>query len=212
VRGAAPARRSAPPRWPWPTVGSLSIKRWQLATGASTGSTLIAIGFYHAAHGATTIGDYPRAALDLARTSDGPLALGQSLDRCDNSPLFLDQPGEAVRYHHEALAIFAVASDCAGFAATHDLLGTIRIMGRDKQAAVRYDREAIVLFRERDDLSELVSALVTVDLRRMSCYHTTPVPADDDYAARVRDGEEALRRAQRIGWRAGEANAWCTWP
>lgn len=169
--------------------------------------TLLAIGFYYAAHDATTMGAYLRAALDLTRASDDPLALGQSLNRYGNWHLFLEQPGEALRYHHEALALFAAAGDRAGLAATHDLLGVTHIMGHDKPAAVRHYREAITLFRALDDLPGLVSALATVALRGISYYHTTTVPADDDYAAWVADGEEALQLARRIGWRAGEANA-----
>jgi DNA-binding CsgD family transcriptional regulator len=169
--------------------------------------TLLAIGFYYAAHDATTMGAYLHAALELARVIDDPLALGQSLNRYGNWYLFLEQPGEALRYHHEALAIFAAAGDRAGLATTHDLLGVTHVMGRDKAAAVRHYRQAIALFRELDDRPGLVSALATVALRGISYYHITTVPADDDYAAWVADGEEALQLARRIGWRAGEANA-----
>ena len=169
--------------------------------------TLLVIGFYYAARDAATMGSYLRAALDLARTFDAPLALGHSLNRYGNWHLFLEQPGAALRYHHEALAIFGAAGHRPGLAATYDLLGVTQIMGRDKRAAVEHYREAITLFRELNDLTGLVSALATVALRGISYYHTTTVAADDDYAAWVRDGEEALLLARRIGWRSGEANA-----
>jgi DNA-binding CsgD family transcriptional regulator len=169
--------------------------------------TLLAIGFYYAAHDATTMGAYLRAALDLARTLDDSRALGQSLNRYGNWHLFLEQPGEALGYHHEALAIFAAAGDRAGLAATHDLLGVTQIMGCNKPAAVRHYHEAITLFRECDDRPGLVSALATMALRGISYYHTTTAPADEDYGAWLRDGEAALQLARQIGWRAGEANA-----
>lgn len=169
--------------------------------------TLLAIGFLYAARDYATMGEYLRQALELARTLGDPVVLGQSLNRYGNWHLFLEQPGEALRYHGEALALFAAANDRAGLAATHDLLGVTQIMGADKPAAAEHYRRAIGLFRELGDLIGLASALATFALRGISYYHTTTAPVEDGYAAWVGDGEEALGIARQIGWRAGEANA-----
>jgi DNA-binding CsgD family transcriptional regulator len=168
---------------------------------------LLAIGFFHASHDYALMGDYLRRALELARTLGEPALLGQSLNRYGNWFLFREQPRDALRYHEEALAIFAAAGDPAGLATTHDLLGVTHIMGIDKLAAVAHYQRAIDLFRELDDRVGLASALATVALRGISFYHTTTTPARDGYDAWVRDGEAALQIARAIGWRAGEANA-----
>lgn len=169
--------------------------------------TMLAIGFYYAARDYARMGEELRAALELARTIDDPLILGQSLNRYGNWHLFLEQPRETLRYHGEALRIFVASGDRAGQATTHDLLGVTHLMGSDKIAAVEHYRQAISLFRQLGDLPGLASALAAVALRGISYYHMTTVPADDSYTAWIRDGEEALQIARQISWRAGEANA-----
>jgi tetratricopeptide (TPR) repeat protein len=153
------------------------------------------------------MGEYLRQALELARTLRDPALLAQSLNRYGNWYMMLEQPGAALRFHREALALFQAAGDQQGLAVTYDLLGVTALMGTDKLAATTYYRRAIALFRELGDLAGLTSALATAALRRVSYYHTTTLPADDDYTAWVGDGEEALELARRIGWRGGEANA-----
>jgi DNA-binding CsgD family transcriptional regulator len=155
----------------------------------------------------STMGDYLLRALDQARRLDDPITLGQSLNRVGNWHLIVEQPREALRYHQEALQLFQAASDQRGLAATYDLLGATHVMGGDIPAGVEHYEQAIVLFRELSDLQGLVSSLMTFSMRGASYMWGTTVWPMVDAAAFIRDGEEALRIAQQIGWRAGEANA-----
>jgi DNA-binding CsgD family transcriptional regulator len=168
---------------------------------------LLDIGFFYASRDYAAMGEYLRRALDVARGLDDPAILGQSLNRYGNWYLFAEQPRVALRYHGEALALFQAADDRPGLAATYDLLAVTNIMGEDKLAAVSYYQRAIALFRELGDLQGLSSALATVALRSASYFHMSTVLAEDGLAACIRDGEEALQIARRIGWRSGEAGA-----
>lgn len=168
---------------------------------------LLDTGFFYSARDYAVMGDFLRRALELARDLSDPALLGQSLNRYGNWHLFGERTYDALRYHHQALAIFEAAGDRAGLATTHDLIGVAMIMAADKLAAVAHYQRAIALFRELGDLASLVSALATFALRGIGYYHIATAPVEDGYAAWVRDGEEALRIARRIGWRAGEANA-----
>jgi DNA-binding CsgD family transcriptional regulator len=199
------------------TVGSadaaLADYRAALVAAQTTGDrqqewrTLLEIGFFHSARDATQMGDFLRRALDLARDLGDPALLGQSLNRYGNWHLFIERPRDALKYHHDALALFEQTGDRPGLAATYDLLGVTNIMGADKLAAVAYYRRAIALFRELGDLQGLSSALAAVALRGASYFHATTLLAADGHDACIRDADEALEIARRIGWRSGEAGA-----
>jgi DNA-binding CsgD family transcriptional regulator len=169
--------------------------------------TLLEIGFFYSARDDTRMGEYLRQALELARDLGDPALLGQSLNRYGNWHLFVELPREALGYHLEALAIFETIANRPGLAATYDLLGVTHIMSVDKLAAVRYYERAVALFRELGDLQGLSSALATVALRGASYFHASTLIAEDGHDACIRDAEEALEIARRIGWRAGEAGA-----
>ncbi len=175
-----------------------SIEQWH---------ALLAIGFFYAARDYAKMGQYLQQALELARTLNNPVILGQSLNRYGNWHLFDEQAQAALRYHFEALEIFQRINDRAGLATTYDLLGVTHLMGSDKPAAMVHYQHAIALFQELGDLPGLSSALATSGLRGISYYHTTTAPVEDGYQAWIRDGEQACELAQQSGWPAGEANA-----
>jgi DNA-binding CsgD family transcriptional regulator len=168
---------------------------------------LLALGLLWASRDFTTMGEYLQRALDLARTLGDPITLGQSLNRVGNWHLIVEQPREALHYHQEALALFQAAGDQRGLAATYDLLGATHVMGGDIPAGVEHYEQAVVLFRELGDLQGLASSLMTFSMRGASYMWSATVWPIVDAAVCIRDGEEALRIAQQIGWRAGEANA-----
>jgi DNA-binding CsgD family transcriptional regulator len=168
---------------------------------------LLAIGFLWAARDYARMGEYLQRALDLARTLDDPITLGQSLNRAGNWYLFVEQPREALRYHLEALALFQAADDQPGLAATYDLLGVTQIMGGDIPAGVEYYQQAIVRFQALGDLQGLSSSLAAVSMRGASYPWGATVWPLEDAEACIRDGEEALRVARQIDWRTGEAGA-----
>lgn len=143
------------------------------------------------------MGEYRR------RTLDPPSTLGHSLNRVGNWHLFVEQTRASLRYHQEALALFELADDRLGMAATLDLLGTTSLLGGDILAGVEYYERAIALFRELGGLQGLSSCLATFSVRGASYLCMATVWSLVDAAACLRDGEEALALARRIGWRAG---------
>jgi DNA-binding CsgD family transcriptional regulator/tetratricopeptide (TPR) repeat protein len=80
-------------------------------------------------------------------------------------------------------------------------------MGGDIPAGVVHYEQAVALFRELGDLQGLASSLITFSMRGASYVWGTTVWPIVDAAACIRDGEEALRIAQQLDWRTGEANA-----
>src|SRR5262249_16784512 len=168
---------------------------------------LLALGFLWASRDYTTMGEYLRRALALARTLGDPILLGHSLNRVGNWHLSIEQPREALRYHHEALALFRAANDKPGLATTYDLLGVTNVMADNIPAGVQHYEQAVVLFRELGDLQGLASSLSVLSMRGASYPWSATVWLIVDPADCTRDGEEALRLARQINWRAGEANA-----
>jgi tetratricopeptide (TPR) repeat protein len=168
---------------------------------------LLDLGFLWAERDYLQMGEYRRRALEVARTLDDPIILGHSLNRIGNWHLFVEQPREALRHHHEALELFRAANDRRGMAATYDLLGATNVIGGDIPAAVEHYERAVARFRELGDLQGLSSSLATFSTRGASCLWTATVWPIVDAAECARDGEEALRLAQQIGWRSGEAGA-----
>src|SRR5260370_41769072 len=88
-----------------------------------------------------------------------PVTLAHSLNRMGNWHVNIEQPHEALRYHHEALALFEQAHDPQGIAQTNDLLGMTATLGGDLVQGAAYCQQAVILFRELDDLQGLASSL-----------------------------------------------------
>ena len=168
---------------------------------------LLDLGFLWAARDYAKMGEYRRRALTLARTLDDPITLGHSLNRVGNWYVFVEQPREALRYHHEALALFQAAGDRHGLAATYDLLGVTNIIGGDILAGVQHYERAVALFRALGDLQALSSSLAYFSARAACYLFVATVWPLAEADACLRDGEEALRLARQIGWRVGEACA-----
>jgi DNA-binding CsgD family transcriptional regulator len=168
---------------------------------------LLDTGFLWAARDYSTMGEYLDRALALARSLNDPITLGHSLNRVGNWHLVVEQPREALRYHQEALALFQAANDRRGLAETFDLLGVTHMMGDDIPAGVAQYQQAVALFRDLGDLQGLSSSLAVLSLRGASYPWSATVWPVVAAADCIRDGEEALRIARRIDWRAGEATA-----
>ena len=134
--------------------------------------------------------------------------LGAALNRIGNWHTNVEQPAAAASLHREALLIFEDVGDRRGVAQTLGLLALATCFGGDLVSGVGlYDR-AIAIHRELDDRLALCSSL---SVRAVaggggSTWNLSPT----DLAA-ARDalacGEEALRLARDIGWRAGECFA-----
>ncbi|MCI0397272.1 MAG: tetratricopeptide repeat protein [Chloroflexi bacterium] len=171
---------------------------------------LLDLGKLWAAHDYTRTGEYFQQALELARQLDDPSTLARSLNRLGNWHVNLERPEEGQRYHEEALAIFESLNDRRGMATTLDLLGlALYEIGDIDQGTARLQR-AVALFRELDDPQGLSSSLAMMAFRGaiplIMLQLTLPLAARE-MAGATADAEAALKLAQEIGWRAGEAFA-----
>ncbi len=146
-------------------------------------------------------------ALALAREMDDPRLLGHSLNRIGNWRLNAAQPRDAVRLHREALAIFERVHDAPGMATTFDLLGMASYHTADLPASADYYTRAIAQLRALDDRQSLISSLSLLSARGGNLDLDPLAVGPSAAAAGVRAGEEAVRLAREIDWRAGEAFA-----
>ena len=168
---------------------------------------LIDLGLLWASRDYATTGEYYQRAFQLARTMEDLRVLAHSLNRLGNWQLNIEQPLEARRYHEEALAIFQQVHDQSGVADTFDLLGMASYLsGNLVQGTVYYER-AVALYRELENRQGLSSSLATLIISGATYQTETMVPAAASLAEAARAGEVALKLAQEIGWRAGEAYA-----
>jgi DNA-binding CsgD family transcriptional regulator/Flp pilus assembly protein TadD len=157
----------------------------------------------------TQAGTYFQQALALARDMDDPITLAHGLNRLGNWHVNIEQPREALQYHHEALTLFQQAHDSPGIAETCDLLGMTNTLGGDLLQASACYRQAIALFQELDDRQGLASSLATLMiLGEGGGYETeTMVPATASFALSLHFGEQALKTAREIGQPSAEAYA-----
>ena len=123
-----------------------------------------------------------------------------------NWHLNIEQPLEALQYHHQALTIFQTLHDQHGISETLDLLGMTSYLGGDLiQGTVYYER-FIALFRELDDRNGLTSSLATLALRGPT-YQTDTMVSAASLAEAIQDTEQALKIAREIEQRPAEAYA-----
>lgn len=173
----------------------------------ATWQTLIQLGMLWAGR------DYGRSAaryeraLALAREMGEPRLLAHSLNRIGNWQLNAARPRDAVRLHREALAIFEQLRDAPGMATTYDLLGMASYHNADLAGSAGYCASAITLLRGLDDRQGLISSLSLLSARGGNLDLDPLMAGPAAAAAGVRAGEEALRLARAIDYRAGEAFA-----
>jgi DNA-binding CsgD family transcriptional regulator len=173
---------------------------------------LLDLGGVWLGHRYERVGEYYRAALDLARESaDGhPRQLAHSLNRLGNWHMNLEEPAQAAAYHREALALFVSLDDRGGVAETLDHLGMASFLAGDLLGAQEYYERAIPLLRDLDQRQRLASALATLAISgdghaMLADLMVLPPPSEPNAAQR--HAEEALQIAHDIGWRAGQAYA-----
>jgi adenylate cyclase len=148
------------------------------------------------------------AALELARRTDDPAVLANSLNWMGNWYANNEQPLRAVEYHREALKFVEQLGDRRELAITLDLLGIANLLGGDFNTSVHYYDRAIALFRELDDLPRLATSLMgraslsTMLIMLESVSATTSSDATSDFV-------EALRIAGEIDSAPDEA--WAYW-
>lgn len=172
-----------------------------------TWQALIDLGLLWAGRDYAKTGDYYQRAFQLARTMEDLRVLAHSMNRLGNWQLNTEHPLEARRYHEEALAIFQQVNDRAGVADTFDLLGMASYLSGHLVQGTAYYERAVAFYRELENRQGLSSSLATLTLSSATYQTETMVPAAATLAEAARAGEVALKLAQEIGWRAGEAYA-----
>jgi tetratricopeptide (TPR) repeat protein len=137
-----------------------------------------------------------------------PDYLARSLNRIGNWYMNVDQPYEAVKYHHEALSIFTARQDQQEIANTLDLLGLSYGIGADVPKGCDYMSRAIQAYREMDDLKGLASSLSTMSIMCAPVAETEIVIANSlKVPQTIQHAQEALEITRQINWRSGEAFA-----
>jgi DNA-binding CsgD family transcriptional regulator/Flp pilus assembly protein TadD len=150
-------------------------------------------------------GSYYQQALALAHHMGDSITLAHSLNRMGNWHVNIEQPHEALHYHHEALALFEQTHDPQGIAQTNDLLGMTATLGGDLVQGAAYCQQAVILFRELDDLQGLASSLTLLAELGGIYQGETLVPASISFAESLHFGEQALKTARESGQRSAEA-------
>jgi DNA-binding CsgD family transcriptional regulator len=169
---------------------------------------LIALGRLWASRDYSRTGAYFRDALELARSLGEPATVAVSLNRMGNWHANVAQPREALRDHGEALELFERLGDRRGLGETLDLMGMACQLDSALGDAHEAYARAVGLWRELGEQRGLAATLASLPLCAPSYVHPLDVPQiplDDA----VRAGEEGVRLAREIGWRAGEAYALC---
>jgi tetratricopeptide (TPR) repeat protein len=154
-------------------------------------------------------GRYFQLALNLAGDSGMRKQIAHSLNRLGNWHVNREEPRQGRAYHEEALRVFEEEGTPLEIAATHDLLGMATGLGADLAQSVIHYQAAITLLRGLDDpearriLSSSLASLATShggyggEMRALAATPSRPAS----------EAEEALRIAELIGWRSGEAFA-----
>jgi DNA-binding CsgD family transcriptional regulator len=169
---------------------------------------LLDLGFLWASRDYAQTGPLLGDALVLARELNQPATLAAALNRVGNWHTNVEQPGQAVRYHQEALSIYEALGDRAGLGPTLDLFALATAFRGDLAEAVSLWDRAIGLHRERNDRFALASSL---SVRAVAggggmTWHVSPTTIEAARSA-LACAEEALRITREIGWRAGESFA-----
>lgn len=167
---------------------------------------LVGLGMLWAGRDYQQTGEYYRQALALAERMGDQTLLGRSLNRMGNWYVNHEEPIQAQHCHHQALTILEAIDDQAGVAETCDYLGMAYLLSADLHQCAAYTQRAIELYRPTNQQPGLSSTLATLSISVVAyqCRLLTPASLP---SAPQRYGEEAIRIAQTIGHRAGEAYA-----
>jgi DNA-binding CsgD family transcriptional regulator len=168
---------------------------------------LIYLGFLWASRDYERTGEYFERALGLARTIGDQDLVARSLNRIGNWYVNIDRPGEGLHHHQEALDTFQELGDQNRIAETLDLMGMASYLNSDVNRGVSYYERAVSLFQKLDNRQGLASSLALLSQRAGSCNFDIVVASGGALRQAAREGDQALKMAREIGYRAGEAFA-----
>ncbi len=172
---------------------------------------LLDLGLLWAARDYQQTGAYYQQALTLARAIGDPTSIARSLNWVGNWHMNLEQPIEGQRCHEEALALFERANDQHGLAETLDLLGMAYGLAGDLRRSIAAYERAVALFRKLDDRQGLVSSLSNLAAKKQSVHVQSTAQVKTSLNEEGDLAEAAVKLAEEIGWRAGEAYALIIW-
>ncbi|MEM7132872.1 MAG: AAA family ATPase [Chloroflexota bacterium] len=181
--------------------------------------TLLDLGQLWAARDYEESKGYCQQALELAYAMDDQAAIGQSLNRLGNWLMNTGQPSEAFGCHREALEHFEALDDRLGVAATLDRLAAASFFCGNGASSVAYYKQAIPILRDiyrgrfesrrfpqriQEKANVGFQTELSIDNQQtlISCLANLATMTLNERLAR-----EAIRVAQEIEWRAGEAFA-----
>ncbi|HLT19306.1 MAG TPA: adenylate/guanylate cyclase domain-containing protein [Thermomicrobiales bacterium] len=152
-------------------------------------------------------GAHVRDALATAHLIGDESKVAHSLNRMGNWHVNVGKPGNALRAHEQARAIFQRLGDSTGIAETLDLVGLAYYLTGDFGRSDATYRESIAMFRESGNRRGLSSSLAMLALTGAAVdTETVPRaagPLDERFAA----ARESIEIARSISWRAGESFA-----
>ena len=151
-------------------------------------------------------GAYYQQAYQLAQQMNDPKSMAHTLNHLGNWLVNIEQASEAVRHHGQALAIFEQLHDVHGIADTEDFLSMATAMSGDMRSAAVHSQRAIALFRQLNDQRGLANIMASNTLRSAN-YQTNAAETVSTLPEVVREGEDAVQLARKIGWRSVEAFA-----
>ncbi len=153
----------------------------------------------------TRAGDFFQRALDLAQALADPQKYARSQNRLANWLVNTGQPAVAITMYEETLALLHQHGDTHSLALTLEDLALASAFYGDQRRSVSYYDRAIPLLRAVGD-KRSVAACLALRSSVMSPVLTEAVySAHGSLAACQQDLEEALRLADEIEWRAGQA-------
>lgn len=168
---------------------------------------LIDLGFLWATRDYERAGEFFRRALDLARANADAAMLARSMNRLGNWLVNVGRAAEGLDEHRAALEIFSSAGDRQGVAETLDLLGMANGIYGDLPSCVDHYGRAIELLSELGDEQRLMSALSSRTVYSSPAMSETVPGAMRTIDDARKDGEAALRLADRSGSSVGSAYA-----
>jgi tetratricopeptide (TPR) repeat protein len=167
---------------------------------------LLNLGMLWAGSDYTHTGAYYQQAYQLAQQMNDAESMAHTLNHLGNWLVNIEQAHEAVRYHGQALEIFEQIHDPHGIANTEDFLSMATALSGDMRGTAIHSQRAIALFKQLNDQRGLANIMASITLRSAN-YQTTTVESESTLPEMIREGEDAVQLARRIGWRSIEAFA-----
>ncbi len=153
------------------------------------------------------VGDMLQRALDLAQALADPQKAARSRNLLATWLVYTGQAEAGIHMLEESLALLQQQGDRRGVAQALALLGQVTEFQGDVRRSVSYYDRAIALLRAVGEQRLLVSSLAFRSCATSPALHEAVLGVSGTLAACQQDLEEAMRLADTIEWREGQAVA-----